>query len=135
MEQRKLIRLGNSSFAIALPKDWVDKSGLKKGDNIFVERNNNGEMLISSQFKKINEGKKAVINVDGKDESKIKREFTSDYIRGNSVFEFSEEDYARQGLVDGAEETLEFLVGKKDFLYIVTRGELEIQQRKINSTF
>ena len=38
MEQRKLIKLGNSSFALALPKEWVDKSGLKKGDNIFVER-------------------------------------------------------------------------------------------------
>ena len=38
MEQRKLIRLGNSSFAIALPKDWVDKSGLKKGDNVFLEQ-------------------------------------------------------------------------------------------------
>ena len=36
MEQRKLIKLGNSSFAIALPKDWIEKSGLKKGESIFV---------------------------------------------------------------------------------------------------
>ncbi len=88
MEQRKLIRLGNSSFAIALPKGWIDKSGLKKGDKVFVMPNSNGEMIISSEFKKGNGEKKIVININGKNENRIKREFVSAYINGNSLFEF-----------------------------------------------
>jgi len=82
MEQRKLIRLGNSSFAIALPKDWVDKSGLKKGDDIFVERNSNGEIIISPEFKKINEGKGETINLEGKEEKEIARDIISAYVGG-----------------------------------------------------
>lgn len=83
MEQRKLIKLGNSSFAIALPKDWIDKSGLKKGDDIFVTPNSNGELIIASDFKKQENGKEAVINLDEKDEDEIARDIISAYTSGN----------------------------------------------------
>ncbi|MDD5182249.1 MAG: AbrB/MazE/SpoVT family DNA-binding domain-containing protein [Candidatus Nanoarchaeia archaeon] len=89
MESRKLIKLGNSSFAIALPKDWIEKSGLKKGDKIYVERNSNGEIIISPEFKKLNGEKRSIINVDNEDEKTIKRKFTNDYISGSSSFEFT----------------------------------------------
>lgn len=88
MEQRKLIKLGNSSFAVALPKKWIVKSGLKKGDNIFIEKNSNGEVIISSKFKKNGNNKKAIISIDGKDDQSIMREFISAYINGNSIFQF-----------------------------------------------
>lgn len=86
MEQRKLIKLGNSSFAIALPKEWIDKSGLKKGDNIFVERNNNGELIISSNFKKVGDEKVIDINILDKDEIAIRREIRAAYVNGYNVF-------------------------------------------------
>jgi len=89
MDQRKLIKLGNSSFAIALPKDWVNKSGLKKGDNVFIVPNSNGELMISPQFRKVNGGKRIGINVDGKNEEEIRREFITAYINGNSIFQFN----------------------------------------------
>ena len=57
MERRKLIKLGNSSYAIALPKSWVTKSGLKKGDEIFVIKNSNGELVLTSLPQKTNEQK------------------------------------------------------------------------------
>ena len=88
MEERKLIRLGNSSFAISLPKEWIDKSNLKKGDKVFLVPNSNGEIIVSPEFKKPGQDKRITINLDGKDETKIKREFTSAYINGNSIFEF-----------------------------------------------
>lgn len=87
MEQRKLIRLGNSSFAIALPKDWIDKSGLKKGDDVFVERNSNGEIIISSSFKK-NEDKKIEINTENLDEYALEKELQSAYVKGYKEFHF-----------------------------------------------
>lgn len=72
MEQRKLIRLGNSSFAIALPKDWVDKSGLKKGDGIFVERNSNGGLTIEASYNKESARKEAIPDLKDKDEAREK---------------------------------------------------------------
>lgn len=88
MEQRKLIRLGNSSFAIALPKDWVDKSGLKKGDEVFIIPNSNGEIVISSTFKRNGIEKEILINTSNKDLEKVRREFMSAYISGNTIFKF-----------------------------------------------
>jgi len=89
MEQRKLIRLGNSSFAVALPKEWINRSGLKKGDEVFITPNSDGEIIVSHQQKKNLSDKKTVINIDGKDDKNIRREFTSDYINGCSIFEFT----------------------------------------------
>ncbi len=86
MEQRKLIKLGNSSFTIALPKNWVKKSGLKKGDNVFVIPNSKGELVIQSSFSKISEEKKIEINVENKDSFTLKRELRASYINGYNVF-------------------------------------------------
>lgn len=88
MEQRKLIKLGNSSFAIALPKDWVEKSGLKKGEDIFIERNANGEIIISSKFKKINgNGVKILDLTNVTDKRIIRRELSTAYVQDYSKLE------------------------------------------------
>ena len=86
MEQRKLIKLGNSSFAIALPKDWIDKSGLKKGDNIFVEQNRNGEITIMSKFTSINSPKIKEFDFSEKDDLKIQIELLSAYNQDYNIF-------------------------------------------------
>lgn len=85
MEQRKLIKLGNSSFAIALPKNWVDKSGLKKGENVFLEENGNGEITIRSKFYNSQEEKVVDIDVSNKDISLIRKEIVSAYTNGNTA--------------------------------------------------
>ncbi len=86
MEQRKLIKLGNSSFAIALPKDWVLKSGLKKGDKIFIIPNSHGELMISPEFKKGNGDKEIFLDFENKKEDEINRELIASYINGNGIF-------------------------------------------------
>lgn len=40
---RKIIGFGDSSFVISLPKDWVEKNGLKKGESVSVDEE--GEWL------------------------------------------------------------------------------------------
>lgn len=88
MEQRKLIKLGNSSFAIALPKDWIQRSGLKKGDNIFVSRNANGELMISPELKKNGE-RKICIGLDDKDIYSLNKEVAAAYVKGYDLIHFT----------------------------------------------
>jgi phosphate uptake regulator len=84
MEQRKLIKLGNSSFALALPKDWVENSGLKKGDDVYIVRNPGGEITLSPEYKKVNgNGKDYYIELDEKEETEIAREIIRSYIEGS----------------------------------------------------
>jgi phosphate uptake regulator len=90
MEQRKLIKLGNSSFAIALPKGWVNKAGLKKGDTISLEESNHGSLRIISEYKSRNNNEKKIrIDLENKEESGIWREFNAAYVNGYDLFSFS----------------------------------------------
>lgn len=85
MEPRRLIKLGNSSFAIALPKDWVENSGLKKGEQVFIEKGANGEIIISSKFKKINEEKKVLLDLKEKDETSLQVALIGAYLKDYNV--------------------------------------------------
>ncbi len=87
MDQRKLIRLGNSSFAIALPKEWVDRAGLKKGDAIFITPNSNGELIIQPRYKGANGEKKVVLNLENKTDKEIEKEISSAYVKDYNLFE------------------------------------------------
>jgi len=86
-EQRKLIKLGNSSFAIALPKDWIEKAGLKKGESIFVQQNSNGELIVSPSVSEQPNDKKISINTENKNFEMLKREIRAAYIKGYTSFE------------------------------------------------
>lgn len=46
METRKLQKLGASSYFITLPKEWVEKAGLKPGDKINVVEEESGCLRI-----------------------------------------------------------------------------------------
>ena len=37
MTYRKIIGFGGSSFVVSLPKEWINKYGLKKGDVVNIE--------------------------------------------------------------------------------------------------
>lgn len=85
MEERKLIRLGNSSFALALPKSWVDKSGLKKGDKVFLENNSNGGLIIGSE--KFEDSPKGIsIDLKDKEDKHMQIELVGAYLRDNNLF-------------------------------------------------
>lgn len=81
MEYRKLIKFGNSSFIVSLPKIWVEKHNLKKGDSIHLNINGNGELMISPKIIESTKEKKGItIDTNNKDIFYIKREIISAYI-------------------------------------------------------
>ena len=81
MDERKLIRLGNSSFAISLPIDWVKKAGLNKGDEIALVENSNGELVVSPEFN-AGEEKETEIDLNKSDEYTLEKEIKSAYVKG-----------------------------------------------------
>ncbi len=87
MEPRKLIKLGNSSYAIALPKDWVDKSGLKKGDSVYILPNSNGELIIAPRYHENNRNKVKKIDLVNLDKTSAVHELRSAYVQDNDILE------------------------------------------------
>lgn len=82
IEYRKLIAFGKSSHVVSIPKDWINKNNLKKGD--LISLNNQNENLILrpkiSQSETEEKESKIIINVDDKSLRHIDKEIISAYI-------------------------------------------------------
>ena len=80
MEYRKLISFGKSSFVVSLPKPWIDKHKLQKGDIIHLDENEDNLVMMPKQLEQQKEEKEIVINVDGKNIKHIQRELIPAYV-------------------------------------------------------
>lgn len=85
METRKLVKAGATSHTISLPKAWLEKNKLKKGDMLFIIENSDSELVITPKIKEEKQEKKEItIEIDGKDLGSIQREITSAYVNNYS---------------------------------------------------
>ena len=84
MEHRKIIQFGNSSFVISLPKDWMQKNSLKKGDTIYLLNETDNSLKLTSEYKEIEKQKEIVINLTNKDIDTAAREIFSAYVNNYS---------------------------------------------------
>jgi len=132
MEERKLIKLGNSSFAIALPKEWIDKSKLKKGDKIFLEHNENGEITVSSKFKK-EEEKKIEINLTDKDRDSIKHHLRAAYIKGYNTVIFKGDPKNKRIIEDLLKDYLSFEIMESSPTEVTTKDFFDMKEVKFEN--
>jgi len=79
---RKLVKAGQASHTISLPKEWLDKHKLSKGDLVYLYERGDKEMVITPESKADEPLplKEISINVDNKELSTISREITSAYV-------------------------------------------------------
>lgn len=92
MNMRKLISFGKNSYIISLPKLWIDKNKLKKGDLISVEENKEGLLLRTNNAKIKEEPKRIVINAENKNLTQLNTEIISAYLNNYNIIEVISED-------------------------------------------
>ncbi len=85
MEFRKLISFGKTSFVMSIPKSWVTKNNLKKGDLIALEEIKNDLILSPKLDKPRFAPKEITISINKKDPDQIKRELIPAYINNNNT--------------------------------------------------
>ncbi len=87
MKVRKLIKFGKNSFVVSVPKTWVEKNKIQKGDMVYVNENGNNEIVLTHQFDTNQKVKlrNITINVDNSDLHDIKREINSAYVNNYHV--------------------------------------------------
>ncbi|RLE44799.1 hypothetical protein DRJ16_01415 [Candidatus Woesearchaeota archaeon] len=81
-EFRKLINFGKTSYVISLPKDWIKKNKLSKGDTLVLEECDGGLLVAPKITAKKKKKLETRINIDGKTFEEIRREIISCYIDG-----------------------------------------------------
>lgn len=81
MDFRKLIKFGDSSYVVSIPKPWIIKNNLNKGDLVYFTHNSKNELILSPEIKKEKiEQKEITISVDNENMEEIKRRIIAAYI-------------------------------------------------------
>lgn len=80
METRKLVKTGAETYTLSLPKQWVKKNKLSKGDLLFINKNKDFLEIRPAEVNIEKEEKETTITIDKKDINTIRRETISAYI-------------------------------------------------------
>jgi len=91
MAFRKIIGFGDSSFVVSLPKDWVEKNGLKKGDIVNVEQEASELKVTPQNLKQSIAPKEITINFEG-NLKLLKSQLFNSYINGCSLINIQKKD-------------------------------------------
>ncbi|MFW6378669.1 MAG: AbrB/MazE/SpoVT family DNA-binding domain-containing protein [Nanoarchaeota archaeon] len=89
MEYRKLIKFGSNSHVISLPKTWIEKYELKKGDHIGLEIVNDNMILHPKTIKQSEEKVKTITVKKNATPRTLKRELLSAYEKNATTIYFS----------------------------------------------
>ncbi|HZX44116.1 MAG TPA: phosphate uptake regulator PhoU [Candidatus Nanoarchaeia archaeon] len=87
MDARKIISFGKNSSIVSLPKQWLIKHKLKKGDILNVYESKDGLMLRASNSAIKDEPKTACISADHKSLFRLKTEIVSAYLDNFNIIE------------------------------------------------
>ena len=136
MQTRKIVKSGAASYTISLPKDWIVRNKLDKGDMVYINEES-GDLSVSvgeKQFKKVD--KEISISVDNKELPIIAREITSAYINNYNTINIIGKD-----LVSNVKEVRKILhdfvaleIAEQTQTKIVAKDLLNLNEISIDST-
>ena len=86
-EQRKLQVTGGSTYILSLPKEWITRNQLKKGNVLIVSEEDDGSLAINpSKLEKQEKKNEALIRVSSNDsQDAVMRRAISTYLAGYSM--------------------------------------------------
>lgn len=85
MPARKAIEMGEGTILVSLPKDWIKKNGVKKGDTLSVEELSARKLMVRPLEGGMDEPKQIVIDNPGDDFSQVTNDVTGAYLLGYDV--------------------------------------------------
>ncbi|HOP09034.1 MAG TPA: phosphate uptake regulator PhoU, partial [Candidatus Methanofastidiosa archaeon] len=113
MEQRKVQITGGNSYIVSLPRDWIKKTGLSKGNYLGVETNEDGTLTI---FPKSKERIKKTFSINlTKSDSLNNRLLISKYLEGYDIIELVSKDRIPKESRKSLMKTVQNLIGIEIF--------------------
>ncbi len=85
MEQRKIVAFGNSSYIISLPKRWIERNRLHKGDVLNLDEKDNEILLSLQDSAERRQFKETTIEIGSKPLPQLKTEVISAYINNLDI--------------------------------------------------
>ena len=92
MEPRKVQKVGYSTLSVSLPMNWAKKTGVKKGDVVFLSEENDGALRITPEPGRTEDSSVYVVNVDNCDNTKVlARVIVGNYVLGRNLLRVESE--------------------------------------------
>ena len=86
MEPRKIQKVGYSTLSVSIPMNWAKKTGIKKGDVVFLNEENDGALRITPKPSKVEDNSIHVVHVDKCDNVKVlARVIVGNYVLGRNL--------------------------------------------------
>jgi len=106
LEPRKIIKFGNSSFVVSLPKSWMEENELGKGDSVYLEYLGNGSLMLNTGNikKKKPKGYSIGFPLNVSFNEKLKREIYHAYLNDFKIIKIN-----GPGVKENTSEIREFL--------------------------
>lgn len=82
METRKVQFTGNSTFTISLPRDWIDKMGIRRGDVIGLLRDSRGTITITPTIDARKDYRTKIISLQRESPTHLERMLIGTYVMG-----------------------------------------------------
>lgn len=97
METRKLINFGKASYVVSLPKQWIKKHSLNKGDILSIAETLDQNLTISPTHKQgIKKQEIKYINTTGKSLQRVHREIVSAYVNDYNIIQLTGKNLKEQ---------------------------------------
>lgn len=112
MEPRKIQKVGYSTLSVSLPMGWAKKTGIKKGDVVFISEENDGALRITPEPTKIEDQSIYVVNVDNCDNTKVlARVIVGNYVLGRNLIKVESERRLMREQIESIREVTQKLLG------------------------
>ncbi len=111
MESRKVQITGGSTYIISLPKRWVEKVGIKNGDNIVLFPQADGTLLINPKVNKEPEKTTKMIHIEYEETDEMTRKFIAAYLAGYNIIEFKAKNMLTADIRQKIRELSHYVIG------------------------
>jgi phosphate uptake regulator len=111
MEYRKIQLTGESTYIVSLPKTWVTRNRLEKGDVVYVMEKGDEIVLKLKEEKE----KDAQIKIKSNDLEFLSRLLITKYIQGYDTIVFSAKDHLDHKVRESLIQVSSYLIGLEPF--------------------
>lgn len=111
MEYRKIQFTGDSTYIVSLPKTWITRNRLEKGDVVYVMEKGDEIVLKLKEEKE----KEAEIKIKSNDLEFLSRLLITKYIQGYDTVVFSAKDHLDHKVRESLIQVSSYLIGLEPF--------------------
>jgi phosphate uptake regulator len=112
MEPRKIQKVGYSTLSVSIPMNWAKKTGIKKGDVVFISEENDGALRITPEPTKTEDQSIHLVNVDNCDNTKVlARVIVGNYVLGRNLIKVESERRLMREQIESIRQVTQRLLG------------------------